>query len=194
MSLLPVIAVAALVVVTGCSSASTKHATAGGTAAATTAGGRGSVSTASMTGVVHLTDYTDNDGPSSTVILAGAIGDFGTARRSVTGGSTNGKNAQLDLVLAHGSFRLNITDLDKKFLADLSTLPVNAATCSSTTSVAATVPIVAGSGAGSYRGISGSFALTITLDEIYRPPACSETSAYLAQSIVTTGTGSISLG
>jgi len=53
---------------------------------------------------------------------------------------------------------------------------------------------VAGSGTGSYRGIRGTFRLTVTLDEVYRPGACTETAAYLAQSIVTTGPGTVSFG
>jgi hypothetical protein len=46
---------------------------------------------------------------------------------------------------------------------------------------------------GSYKGIRGTFDLTITLDEVYQPTACIGTSAYLAQSIVITGPGNVSL-
>jgi hypothetical protein len=146
-------------------------------------------------GTVHLTDYTDNDGPTSTVILAGAIGDFGTARSVNPDGSANAEHTgQLNLSLSHGSFRLNIADLDRKFVGVLDNLAVNTTTCSSTVSVSGAVPVVPGSGTGSYKGISGTFNLTITLDEVYRRTACSETGAYLAQSIVTTGSGTVAIG
>ncbi|MFF5292749.1 hypothetical protein [Paractinoplanes globisporus] len=133
---------------------------------------------------VHLTAYTDNDGPTSTVVLDGAVGDFGQARRD--------KN-ELDLVLAHGSFRLDIGDLERTFAGGLNNLAINTATCSATASVRGAVPVAAGSGTGSYRRISGTFDLTITLDEVYTPNSCTETSAYLAQSIVITGPGTVVL-
>ena len=64
-------------------------------------------------------------------------------------------------------------------------------TCSATASVSAPVPVV-GSGTGSYKGITGIFHLSITLDEVYRRDACNESAAYLSQSIVTTGPGTVS--
>ena len=97
-------------------------------------------------------------------------------------------------MLTHGSFRLNMADLDKRFVGILGTLAVNTTTCSGTASVSGVVPVVTGSGTGSYKGISGTFNLTITLDEVYRPTACDETGAYFAQSIVTTGSGTVSFG
>jgi hypothetical protein len=135
------VVVAGLLTTTGCSSTPTSQATVGST--------------------VHLTDYTDNDGPTSTVILAGVIGDYGTAVRSA---------------------------------GTLANLTVNSATCSATTSVTAAVPIVVGSGTGSCQGIAGTFTLTVTLDEVFRPTACSETGEYLAQSIVVAGSGTVTLG
>ena len=163
----------------GCSSTAAGHPSAVSAAPA---------SAAATGGAVHLTDYTDNDGPSSTVILTGAIGDFGGARRL-----DSGKRRLLVLTLAHGSFRLDLTDLTGRWAALLSNLPVNSATCSATASVSGAAPVVAGSGSGSYQGITGAFHLTMPLDEVYRPGACVETGAYLAQSIVITGTGAVTV-
>jgi hypothetical protein len=56
------------------------------------------------------------------------------------------------------------------------------------------VPIVGGSGTGSYKGIGGTFTLTITLDEIDKSNPCNESSAYVAQLIVMTGPGTITFG
>jgi hypothetical protein len=184
--LLPVVAVAGLVLLPACSSTPTKRATAVGTHTSTK-----STSSASLTtgGKVHLTDYTDNDGPTTTVILAGAVGDYGKGQRV----NADGSGPQLlDLMLTHGSFRLDITDLDKKFLGVLANLAVNPVTCSNTASVSAPVPVVAGSGTGSYKGITGIFNLSITLDEVYQRDACTGSGAYLSQSIVITGPGTVS--
>jgi hypothetical protein len=194
---LPVAAVAGLALTAGCSSTSTKRPTAGNTATTATSTAGGTTSAAALTagGNVHLTDYTDNDGPTSTVILAGAVGDYGKAQSVNPDGSvTTGHDSQLNLMLTHGSFRLDMAELDKKFVAVLANLPVNTTTCSGTASVSGAVPIVAGSGTGSYKGIRGTFTLTVILDEVYRPTGCNETSTYLSQSIVVTGPGSVSLG
>ena len=168
----------------GCSSPATTPSTSGSTTAATPAGS------------VQLTAYTDNDGPTSTVILSGAVGDYGKARSVNPDGSVNPNHtSQLNLVLAHGSFRLSVADLDKKFVAVLAGLRVNTTTCSGTASASGSVPVVAGSGTGPYKGVHGTFVLTITLDEVYRPSGCSETSGgYLSEALVMTGSGRISLG
>ncbi|GAA5190156.1 hypothetical protein GCM10023322_44650 [Rugosimonospora acidiphila] len=94
--LLPVVAVAGLALAAGCSSAPTRRPAHGGaataststaststastsTASTSTAGGTTSAAALTAGGNVHLTDYTDDDGPTSTVILAGAVGDYGKA-------------------------------------------------------------------------------------------------------------------
>jgi hypothetical protein len=183
--ILPVVVTAGLLM-SACSATPTKQPIAGSTtsAAGPTAGGN-----------VHLTAYTDNDGPTFPVILSGAVGDYGKAQSVNPDGSVNTEHtSQLNLMLTRGSFRLSIAELDKKFVAMLAKLPVNTTTCSLTASVNERVPVVAGSGTGSYKGISGTFALTVTLDEVDKPTGCSEGSSYLAQTIVMTGPGTISVG
>jgi hypothetical protein len=136
-------------------------------------------------GNVHLTDVTDNDSMTSTVILTGAVGDYGHATRD------DGKG-QLDLALSQGSFRLNIANLNRRFLGLMRHLAVNQHSCSAEVTASARVPIVPGSGTGAYQTASGAFDLITTLDEVYRPGSCRETAPYLAQQIVTTGWGNIS--
>ena len=115
-----------------CSSTSTRQPLAGHTAASATA----KPSRIRLSGTVHLTDYTANDGPASTVILPGAVGDYGRAQSVNADGSVDPQPAhQLNLMLARGSFRLDIADLDLKFVAVLAGLAVNATTCSVTASV-----------------------------------------------------------
>jgi len=138
-------------------------------------------------GNVHLTDYTDNDTVTSAVILTGAVGDYGTAKRDQGRG-------ELDLDLSRGSFRLDFADLYGRFLALMRHLSVNEHTCSFEATASARVPIVSGSGTGVYATIGGEFDLSTTLDEVDHPGACRETAPYLAQQILTTGWGNISHG
>jgi hypothetical protein len=56
-------------------------------------------------GRVHLTGYTDSDSPTSSVILIGAIGDFGRGRLDQSTG-------HFDLYLSRGSLTLQFADLD----------------------------------------------------------------------------------
>jgi hypothetical protein len=139
---------------------------------------------------VHLTNYTDNDGVASTVVLSGAVGDFGQAVRS----SSNDKQSILTLRLSHGTFQLNITDLTKRFAAAVCKAAFNQATCSGNVSITSSAPVVTHSGTGAYKGISGSFSLTMTLDEVVpKQPNCSADSQLLNQIIVSSGWGNVSL-
>jgi hypothetical protein len=135
-------------------------------------------------GRVYLTGYTDSDASTSSVILVGAVGDFGSGR-------LNQSSGHFDLTLSHGSFTLQFAALDAKFLAVLRVLPVNQSTCSAFAQVSGTAPIVSGTGTGSYAHLTGAFSLTLTLDEVFRPSACSELSPFAAQKIVTSGWGTI---
>jgi hypothetical protein len=56
--------------------------------------------------------------------------------------------------------------------------------------VTAATPIVAGSGTGSYRGISGSITMTITIGEVDKTHT---NGPFLAQLIFLTGSGRVSL-
>ena len=91
-------------------------------------------------------------------------------------------------MLVFPPFRIDIADLDKKFVATMATFPANRSTCSGTASVTGPAPIVDGSGTGAYRGITGSFALTISLVEVDEKPSC---NGLVAQLIVITGTADV---
>jgi hypothetical protein len=135
-------------------------------------------------GRVHFTDYTDSDSPTSSVILTGAIGDFGSGRLNQTSG-------YFDMHLAHGSLTLQFAGIDARFLAVLRGLHVNQSTCSAFAQVSGTAPIVSATGTGSYAHLTGAFSLTLTLDEVFHPGACSELSPFAAQKIVTSGWGRV---
>jgi hypothetical protein len=54
------------------------------------------------------------------------------------------------------------------------------------------VPVVSGSGTGAYAHVSGVFQLTVTVDEVDAPP-CDGTGAFIEQTIIITGTGTIAV-
>lgn len=140
-------------------------------------------------GVVRITAYSDNDGPTSRVIVTGVIGDFGKALR------TN-SDKELDLQLTHGSFALNIATLESDLASAIEGhFPTNTKTCSGETSVFGGAAIDSGSGTGAYKGLSGTITLTITINEVEAPPRCpkTDTSPFLAQSVFITGSGTVSL-
>jgi hypothetical protein len=72
----------------------------------------------------------------------------------------------LNVALTQGSFRIVIGPLHVKFVTALSHAPYNLNTCSGHVAVTGAAPVVAGSGTGAYKGISGNFKLTITGNEV----------------------------
>ncbi len=147
-------------------------------------------------GTVHLTDYQANDGVRSTVIVTGAIGDFGQAVSVYPSGKPDPEhNSELRLGLTRGSFRLRIAALDKKIVRAFRHFPPNMRTCSGNVVVKAATPIVAGSGTGAYRRISGSFHTTVMIGEVgAKKPKCSSPGPPLAEAIFVTGSGTVSFG
>jgi hypothetical protein len=147
-------------------------------------------------GTVHIIDYSINtDGPYLHAILTGAIGDYGPAVTVHPDGQVDPQHtSQLRLNLTHGTFRLDIAALDKQIVKAYSHWPVDRATCSGSISFTIAVPVVPGSGTGLYRGIGGSFSVTVTIDEVDVKPVCNGTSRFLSQVILMTGTGTVSFG
>jgi hypothetical protein len=143
---------------------------------------------------VHIIDYSLNsDGPRSKVILTGAIGDWGQAVTVHPDGTIDPQHTgELRLELQKGSFRLGFASLHKKIIRAYSPWPSNKSTCSGSVSFTVVIPVVAGSGTGAYRGISGSFTVTVTIDEVDVKPVCNGTSAFLAQVALIAGPGTVS--
>jgi hypothetical protein len=147
---------------------------------------------ASPPGLTHVTAYSINtDNPILASVVSGAIGDYGPAEE-VSPGSTgvSAHGGELELKLTRGTFRLNIADIDTKFVEGTSHEPVFPRTCSTYVSVSDAVPIVPGSGTGAYRGIAGTFAMTLTLNEVHDSP-CTTSLSILRQVIVLSGAGKI---
>jgi hypothetical protein len=179
------IAFAGVLLTGGCVSASAQVArTAAATAVRTlaVAGGKANIMIYAI----------NSDGPHFRTIVTGAVGDYGPAVSVYPNGKIDPEhNSEMKLKLAHGSFRLRIAALDKKFVKAASHDPTYPGTCSTFVKVTSTTPIVAGSGTGSYRGISGSFQVTATADEVH-PRPCHPAGGFLWQVIVLTGAGTVS--
>ena len=143
----------------------------------------------------HLMVYSINsDGPDLRAIVTGAIGDYGPAETVFPNGQVDPSHTHdLELKLTRGSFKLSITELDKKFVAVTSHEPIYPRTCSDYMTASAPMAVVPGSGTGAYFGISGRFAVTITADEVEKKP-CQPTGAIQYQALVLRGPGHVSVG
>ena len=179
-------ALASALTLAGCMAAATSST------AATSGTKANSGKPASPPGLTHVTAYSINtDNPILASVVSGAIGDYGPAEE-VSPGSTgvSAHGGELELKLTRGTFRLNIADIDTKFVEGTSHEPVFPRTCSTYVSVSDAVPIVPGSGTGAYRGIAGTFAMTLTLNEVHDSP-CTTSLSILRQVIVLSGAGKI---
>jgi len=157
-----------------------------GCATATQAAGR-------PASAVHLIAYSINsDGPRFRALLTGAVGDWGPAVSVHPDGSIDPEHtSQLKLNLRHGSFRLGIAALDRRIVQAYQHWPENPSTCSGTIAVRATLPVIANSGTGAYRGITGSLRATATISEVDAHP-CDGTGKFLSQVILVTAAGTVS--
>jgi hypothetical protein len=175
------VVVAGMMVAAACASAAT-------VAPAGAAGGP-----AASAGAVHFSGFSQNsDGPGFTVVLTGAVGDYGPGVTVHPNGTADPEHkSQMSLRLKKGSFRLSIVRLDKAIVAVTSRWSQNP-TCSFHASVTAPTPVVAGSGTGSYMGIKGSLTMTVTIDEVDVKPCPGGTSRFRWQLIFLVGSGTVS--
>ena len=138
----------------------------------------------------------NSDGPGSAVIVTGAIGDYGHGLSVYPDGKVDPDHTgELELRLTHGTFRLQAATLFRAILRAFGHWRASPRTCSGSITVSATAPVAGGSGTGSYRGITGSFDTSATIDEVDQPgPGCQNaTAAFLAQVIIIAGTGRVTL-
>lgn len=135
----------------------------------------------------------NTDGAYFHAIVSGVIGDYGPAVSIYPDGKVDpAHTSEMELRLTRGRFRLSIAALDKAFVKATSSEPIYPKTCTDLISVTGTTPIVAGSGTGAYRGIHGSFPVTITLNEVEARPCQPSPGAFRAQLITVAGSGTIS--
>ena len=185
-SVLAIAACAGVVVTAGCVSAAAKPPAAAATASVRVAAATGGTANIVIYGV-------NTDGAYWHAIVSGVVGDYGPAVNIYPDGQVDrAHNSELDLRLTDGSFRLSIAALDKAFVTVGAHAPIYPKTCTDLISVTGTMPIVAGSGTGAYRGIRGSFPVTLTLNEVEARPCRPSPGAFRAQLITVAGSGTIS--
>jgi hypothetical protein len=180
------VVVSTALALTGCASAAA-------TTAATTAS---AAPPAAAHGRANIILYSINsDGPYFTAMVTGAIGDYGPAVTVHPDGTVDPEHtSEMELRLTHGTFRIRIAELFKKIIKVTSHEPIYPRTCSTFVNVAATTPIVPGSGTGSYRGIRGGFTITVTGDEIHLRPCPPSALRTLRQYAFLAGPGQVSIG
>ena len=180
------VAACGVLLTTGGVSAAAKTPAAGAPPAARAAAATGGKANIMIYGV-------NTDGAYWHAIISGVIGDYGPAVSIYPDGKVDPMhNSQMELRLTRGSFRLSIAALDKAFVKATSHEPIYPKTCTDLISVTGTTPIVAGSGTGAYRGISGGFPVTITLNEVEARPCQPSPGAFRAQLITVSGSGTVS--
>jgi hypothetical protein len=187
--LMPMLAIAAFagaLLAGGYASAAANAPAAGGPAATAPASG----------GTVRFTAYANDDLPGATVILTGAIGDFGEAVSVLPNGTIDPEHtSEFNLALTQGSFRISIGPLHEKLVKAFTHFKPNPRTCSGHVAVTGAAPVVAGSGTGSYKGISGNLTLTVTVNEVDGKSSChGGPSVLLAQALFIAGSGTVSFG
>ncbi len=99
-----------------------------------------------------------NPGPTGTILLTGAIGDFGKTVDVNKSGKVQASGTYVKVTLKKGTFEINAAALNAK-LAKLNP-PVNKATCSAEGSGTGQVSLF--NGTGLYQGLSGTLNVTAT--------------------------------
>jgi hypothetical protein len=148
----------------GCATAATGTGTStAATATAMTAATTTPVPAASSAGgTANIVLYSVNsDGPDFRAVVTGAIGDYGPAVTVYPDGQVDPSKHE----------------------------PIYPATCSDVFRLATDLPVVASSGTGAYRGITGDFAVTLTGDEVQARPCA--TAAIAWQLLVIAGSGRV---
>lgn len=106
-------------------------------------------------GVVQVW-VTPGRGPTSSIVLTGAIGDYGTSLYVDKTGKVTANGQYQKVTLQHGGFMVNTVALSQKAL--VANRHVNTATCSFHFAVTANATVFGGT--GTYQAIRGVFRMT----------------------------------
>jgi hypothetical protein len=104
------------------------------------------------------------NGPGGTIIVTGAIGDYGPTTKANQAGHPDPQGAYSLLELQRGTVLLDGSALQQKIAAGTPKAQIDPVSCSLHGSVTARSPIVAGTGA--YTGIKGTLEVTFTIAEL----------------------------
>jgi hypothetical protein len=146
-------------------------------------------------GAIQVFVTPTEDGP-GTIVVTGAIGDFGTTLTINKSGKANPNGNFEKIILKKGTFEVDSTVLNA---ASNKVQPTfNAKTCSASLSVSGRVTLLAGTGL--YKGIGGTLTITEmggfvlpTITSGAKKGRCntSNSAQPLAQSFLFTGTGTV---
>lgn len=114
--------------------------------------------TAPAGGKVNVFVTQPPNGPNGTIVVTGAIGDYGKTVDVNKSGKPDANGAFVKITLQQGTFLVNATKLDAKL--DHLQPTINKATCSAASS--GTGPVSLSDGTGLYTGISGNLKITVT--------------------------------
>ncbi len=124
------------------------------------------------------------------VVIAGAIGDYGTSLTVDQNGKANPDGDFAKITLRKGTFRVNLTAFNAA--SKKAGFPINKSSCSSHGAI--TAPVALSGGTGLYEGISGKGRMTLTVVWILASSGkhkCDGTKV-LFQSQYLNGTGTVS--
>jgi hypothetical protein len=125
---------------------------------ATAGGGAGAATDATAGGPVALLATVGN-GPSGKIVVAGAIGDWGTALTIDKNGKPDENGNYVKVTLRKGTFEIDSTALNKKTANPHPQVASNT-TCS--VSASGSAPVTLFNGTGLYKGITGTANVTLT--------------------------------
>ena len=125
---------------------------------ATAGGGAGAATDATAGGPVALLATVGN-GPSGKIVVAGAIGDWGTALTIDKNGKPDENGNYVKVTLRKGTFEIDSTALNKK-TANPRPQVASDTTCS--VSASGSAPVTLFNGTGLYKGIAGTVKITET--------------------------------
>lgn len=131
-------------------------------------------------GRANLTLWSINsDGDYFQVILSGSIGDYGAAQTVLPNGKDDPTHMHdMKLELQRGSFLIQIEPITADLTKEAAGEPIYKGTCSDYfQNMTATLPVVSGSGTGAYKGISGSFSMSLIGNEDQKATPCTAPSA-----------------
>lgn len=170
-----------------------------GCALAGTVGGTVETASASPSNGQVSVYVTPSNGAKSTIVITGAIGDYGTALSVDKNGKTDQNGNFVVITLKKGTFKVDSTTLNQ--VANNLQPTVNATTCSATGTGSGPVTLM--DGTGLYAGISGTLNITETFAFIGPPfksgskkGQCnlSNNARPLAQYGSLTGSGAVTFG
>lgn len=100
---------------------------------------------------------TSGNGATGTIVVTGAIGDYGKQLQMDKNGKANANGGYVEITLKKGTFEVNATTLNAKLAKAPGTF--DKATCSF--SVTESAPTTLFNGTGLYKGISGTVNITV---------------------------------